>query len=476
MTENQIKNKNLMQGTIIYAIGSFGTKILSFLIVPLYTYYISTTDMGIYDLLNTTAGLLTPIITLQISDAAFRWMVREERSASVYVKATMQVLVLNSFIAAILIYIFSRFFPFPYSTEFILFLVTSRALATIQKLLRGFKNQRLFVISSMVYTVIFLALNVIQICILQKGVRSLFTSAIVANAIVLLFVFVFEKRLRLNYFSKPDKGIIQKMFRFSIPLVPNQLNWWVMNSSDRYIISYFLGAGINGVYSIAYKFPSMLQLVFGFFNTSWQDVSVADKDKNTGMYYTSVFRQLYTFSFSLLWVLVPITKLFIYVAMSTDYRNSANYISFLYLGTVFQSFSSFYGVGYLRDKNTKQASMTSIYGAVLNAVVHIALIQSIGLHAASFSTFVGFLVMWILRERQNRKELGITLNRTEFMLYFLITGVVCVLTCFSNFYMDCFIGVLGCIGFLGVNRNLIRQVLEKILKKKGTSVKHNFDI
>lgn len=461
MADNQNKNKSLIQGTIIYAIGSFGTKILSFLIVPLYTYYISTTDMGVYDLLNTTASLLAPIITLQISDAAFRWMVRERDTADKYIKATLQVLLGNSVIAAVLIYIIGQFFPFPYCMEFVLFLVTSRALATIQKLLRGLKNQWLFVISGMMYTVIFLSLNVVQICILKQGVRSLFTSAVLANSIAIGFIFVKEKRLWVKWFTRPDVGIIKKMFKFSIPLVPNQLNWWVMSSSDRYIITYFLGTAVNGVYSIAYKFPSMLQLLLGFFTTSWQDVSIADKDEDAGKYYTNVFKQLYSFSFSLLWMLIPITKIFIFLVMSLDYKNSANYISFLYLGTVFQSFSSFYGVGYLRDKNTKQASLTSIYGAVINAIVNIGLIHFIGLQAASVSTFLGFLIMWLMREKQNRTELGIELDKWNFIMYFVITFIICIVACFSNLYIDILVGAAGSIGFIIANQKIIKQLLMK---------------
>ena len=67
MTEDEKRNKNLLEGICIYGIGMFGTKILVFLIVPLYTYYISTEDMGVYDLLISTVNLLTPIVTLQIS-------------------------------------------------------------------------------------------------------------------------------------------------------------------------------------------------------------------------------------------------------------------------------------------------------------------------------------------------------------------------------------------------------------------------
>jgi len=466
MSANQEKNKNLIQGTIIYAIGSFGTKILSFLIVPLYTYYISTTDMGVYDLLNTTASLLTPIITLQISDAAFRWMVRDERGTDRYIKATLQVLICNSILAAILILFFSRFYSFPYCKEFILFLITSRALATIQKLLRGLKNQKLFVMSSIVYTIIFLTLNLIQICVLKMGVRSLFISAIMANSLAIILMFLTEKRLRVRLIERPDMTIIKKMFKFSAPLVPNQLNWWVMNSSNRYIITFFLGTAVNGVYSIAYKFPSMLQLVLGFFNTSWQDVSIADKDKEVGNYYTAVFKQLYIFSFSLLWVLIPATKVFIRLVMSSDYKGSANYISFLYLGTVFQSFASFYGVGYLRDKNTKQASFTSIYGAIVSTIVNIMFIRYIGLHAASIATFVGFLVMWLLRERQNRRELGIYIDKKLFLFYSSLTLVISGAACFSGLYLDLVLTVAGGLLFLYVNRSVVKLLINKVTKRQ----------
>ena len=71
-------NKELIKGIGVYAIGTFGTKILSFLIVPLYTYYIATDDMGVYDILTSTISLLTPIITMQISDAAYRWIIRDD--------------------------------------------------------------------------------------------------------------------------------------------------------------------------------------------------------------------------------------------------------------------------------------------------------------------------------------------------------------------------------------------------------------
>ncbi len=472
MEENKSKGRSLIEGILIYAIGNFGSKILVFLIVPLYTYYISTEDMGNYDLVLTTVNLLTPIITMQISDAAFRWMIRTDSGNDVYVRSTLQVLILNCLIASGVIFIVDKIYPILYCSYFVGVLITSRALATIQKLLRGLKNQKLFAVSGILYTIIFLALNILKICYWHQGVVSLFQSAIISNIITLVVIFFADKRLRIKFWCKPDVIIIKRLLKFSIPLVPNQLNWWIINSSDRYIIKFFLNASANGIYSISYKFPTMLQVILGLFTTSWQDVAVSDTEKNPGTFYTKVFKELYVLSFGLLWVLNPVTKVFIVLFMNSNYHSAASYVPFLYLGTVFQSFASFYGVGYLRDKNTQQASLTSIYGAIVNAIVNIGLIKFIGLHAASFSTFLGFLVMWLIREKQNRNELNVIINKKHFMLFFLPTFVLSVVECFTNMYVDILLGILGVIVFFIANKKLLILLIGKIHSKlsKGRSI------
>ena len=308
MSEEKSKSRNLIEGMLIYAIGNFGSKILVFLIVPLYTYYISTEDMGNYDLVLTTVNLLTPIVTMQISDAAFRWMIRTDKGNEVYIRSTIQVLIINSLIAAGVIFIINSIHPILYCEFFVGVLITSRALATIQKLLRGLKNQKLFAVSGILYTVIFLALNIIKICCLHQGVESLFQSAIISNLITLVVIFLLEKQLRINYWLKPNTSVIKKLLKFSIPLVPNQLNWWIINSSDRYIIRFFLNASANGIYSISYKFPTMLQVILGLFTTSWQDVAVSDTEKKPSSFYSDVFKQLYILSFGLLWVCLLYTS------------------------------------------------------------------------------------------------------------------------------------------------------------------------
>lgn len=458
------KSQSLAKGMLIYAIGNFGTKILSFLIVPLYTYYISTEDMGVYDLLLSTIQLLCPLITMQIADAAYSWIIRGTEDARDCIRSSMSLLTMNSVLAVLVTTVVHIIHPIPYFWQFLALMVSYNALSVIQKLLRGLKNQRLFATSGIAYTAIFLVLNVVQICVLHKGVGSLLISAFIANVLTIGLIYCLEKRIRVNFIRKPKFAIVKAMLAFAIPLIPNQLSWWVINSSDRYIITAFLGFSATGIFAIAHKFPSILQLVLSLFTTSWQDLAVADNDK-PDTFYGDVFHRLYVIAFTLLLPVIPATKLVITWFMEDSYHAAAGYVAFLYLGTVFQAFSSFYGVGYLRGKDTKQASATSIYGALINIVVHVSLVKFIGLQAASVSTFLGFLVMWLIRERQNRKELNITIAWPKFLLCAIPVVILSVASCYTNTATDCILTGAGALAFLMINRNFLWGMVKKVLKK-----------
>ncbi|MCI8926712.1 MAG: lipopolysaccharide biosynthesis protein [Lachnospiraceae bacterium] len=464
--ETEKNSKQLIKGAGVYGVGTFGTKILSFLIVPLYTYYIAASDMGIYDILISTINLLTPIITMQISDAAYRWIIRADiKNRDDYIRATIQVLLINCSVATLLILLVNRFHSIPYCAYFCAILLLSRVLQTMQKLLRGLKKQWLFAISGLIYTVVFLSLNVIQLCIWGMGVESLFQSAVAANIIALLVIILLEPKFRINVICRPDKWLIFEMYRYSVPLVPNYLNWWIINSSDRYIVLFALGSWANGILAIAHKFPSILQAVLNLFINSWQDISVADSEKDMGGYYSTVFRKYYLFALPSLFCLIPATKVVIILVMSRAYKSACDFVAFYYLGTVFQSFASFYGVGYLRSKQTGKAFRTSIYGAIINAVVNLCFVELIGLQAAAVSTFLGFLVMWLVRERQNKEELQIRINWFEFWALTLLAVWMSIASILMDMEFNIILTVTGFCIFVSLNYQNVLQLRKMLIGK-----------
>lgn len=461
---NKVRNRSLIIGTVIYAIGNFGTKILSFLIVPIYTFYISPEELGEYDLLMTTVSLLSPLITMKISDATYRCIIRKEDKTENCLSATYQVLVVNSFLCVIILLLINHFFPIWNCYYFIIILVLDRVLECLQKLLRGLKKQKLFVISGLIYTIVLVSLNLIKICIFREGVNALLESVVMSQIITILLILLLEKKLLKVNLKKNYVKLQKDLLKYSIPLVPSALGWWVMSASDRYIIRYFLGSAANGIFAVAYKFPSILQTFFVMFNNSWTDLALTELEKgnNTEEYTANVFKGLYKTSFAITLILIPVTKVLTQLVLSNSYKEAASYIGFLYLGTVFQGFSSFCSIGYLHGKKTNGAAITSIYGAIVNLVLNLLLIKSCGLFAAAISTFAGFFVMWLVRMYNIRNMFPVKVNYKLFSSYLVACIIMAIISLNSTLVIDVLFTLLTSIFFIISNKKMILNLVKNI--------------
>ena len=210
----QMNNKDLLIGTVVYAIGNIGTKILSFLIVPLYTYYISTYDMGRYDLLISTVSLISPLVSLKISDATYNWMIKKQEADSLCIKTTYLFLLKSIVFVTIILTIFNYMCHIEYFVYFLLLIILDSLLETTQKILRGFKNQKLFAFSGVFYTVILLLSNFISIVILKKGIESLMVNTIFSQFLTIIMIFIFEKRFWCGFYntSKSNRKLLERKF------------------------------------------------------------------------------------------------------------------------------------------------------------------------------------------------------------------------------------------------------------------------
>ena len=463
-------NKELLEGTVIYLIGSIGTKILNFLIVPMYTYYINKSDMGEYDLLLTIVSLLSPIISLRISEATYNWLIKKNESDEICIKATYNYLFKSSIISLIIMVCVSRVITIWNFKLFIIILILDPILETSQKILRGLKNRKLFAISGMFYTALFVGLNFLSICWLKKGVESLLVNTIISQICTICLIFLLEKRMCYlqELVNRNELKLVQKdMLKYSVPLVPSTLNWWVMNASDRFIIKLFLGTAYNGVYAVVTKFPSILQTIFVLFNNAWTDMALANINSSgeKNEYVSKIFEKMYVFSFSFVTCLIPITKIVTQFILSQDYKVASIYIGFLYLGSVFQGFSAFVSVGYLHNKMTTRTAMTSIIGALVNITINILLINTLGLFAATISTFVGFFAMWLVRMYDLRRVWPIRIKKIKFTLMLLLTIFVATITIKTNVFEDLMIAIISGIYLLVCNLDYLKIGIQKLNRR-----------
>jgi len=199
-------------------------------------------------------------------------------------------------------------------------------------------------------------------------------------------------------FRSFSKFQLKDMLAYSWPMVPNSISAWVMRLSDRLVVTAVMGVSANAVYAVANKLPSLLNLAQNTFTMAWQEnASIVSKDKDASEYYSSMFKVMYNLMAGFLGLLIAATPLLFRILVKGDYSEAYYQIPILFLAMFFFSMSTFLGGIYVAYMRSKSVGITTTIAAVVNLVTNIATIRWIGLYAASGSTLVAYLFLFIYR-------------------------------------------------------------------------------
>ena len=399
--------KSLIKNSVLFAIGSIGSKAIQFFMLPLYTRMLTTSDYGQLDVLQTTISLLIPLITFQAVEAVFRYSVdmRENKSASSVLMNGILLCLFGMLISLLLFPVFTRIEPFSsYLLFFYLILFFSMMNSVLKQFVRGLGKIKAFVASDLAYTASFVTFNIIFLVYLKMGLRGYFLSMVLAHLINTFILLVFGNVFKYLNFKSFDKSFMKTMLIYSIPLIPNGLMWWVMSVSDRYILTYYMGFDATGIYSVSYKFPSLITLVNGIFFMAWQLSAMQEYGKEGYEdFYKNIFGVLSSLLFLVTGLILLILKPLMSVFVADAFYESWKYVPMLLLGTVFQAFSSFFGTNYTASKKTKGAFTTTVVGAAVNVGLDFLLIPFWGIQAAAFSTLLGYVATCLMRVFDSKK-------------------------------------------------------------------------
>lgn len=396
--------KNLLKNTGIFAIGTFGSKILTLLIIPLCTHYIATGDMGVYDMVYTVVALLQPIAVLAIPESLFRWIIDDNTDKKSIYSTWLGLFVgLTVSFSAVywLCWVVFRFSNAPLMYALV---VLGCLYQSFQYGTRGLHNNKLFAISGVVYSLVYCLGCYLLVAKLQVGYQGLLYAMLAATCVASLFLVIPQRELRFFAVSGVDLSVAWEMLRYSLFLLPNQLSWWAMTMLGRLIIVGFMGYSANGVFSVAMKFPSALSMVSNVFTPAWQEQAVMlFSRKNKDAYFSKVFNQYALLLVTLLIPGVPLTKLFVQIAMDSAYHSCFDVVALLYLGAVLNALSAFAGVLYMCARDTKGAATTTLAGALVNIVLSLVLVPTIGLMGAALGNLIGNATILVIRLRQTDK-------------------------------------------------------------------------
>ena len=428
------KNKELVKNTAIVMIGKIFTQFLSFFLLPLYTRLLPAVEYGTADLLLTYISLLAPVITVQQQMATFRYLVdarKDEKKQTQIIATSIE----STFIRLLIFSIPCVIASFFINSEYIpLVLLGGIAMSISQLLLqvaRGFGDNVKYAIGSVLSGVVTIASNLILICAFHFGGESILISMIIANFACATYLFISLKISHFLRLSTPSRELKKSMLKYSWPLVPNGISWWLINASDRTIVSAFLGVAANGIYAVANKFPSIISGFLGVFSLSWtESASVHINDSDRDEFFSGVARNTLRIFSSLSILVISIMPFVFNIVIGKEYAEAYNYIPIAIIAVLFNCMVSIYSAIYVAKKLTKKVAMTSILSAVINIVVDLALIKFIGLYASVISTAVAFASMTIYRHFDIKKYVKIKYNASDLISIFFAT----VLVCFAYYY------------------------------------------
>ena len=268
------RTKYLIKNLSILTISNFSSKILIFLLVPLYTSVLSTSEYGTYDLVISTVSLLFPILTANIVDGVMRFSMepeyKKETTASIGIKyVTISIVIIG--IGLLTSYWFNivpslnglRIYVFLYY----LFYAVNQYFIQLAKGLEYVKDMG---IAGVLSTAVMIGANVFFLLVIKIGLVGFFAANILAQAVQTIFYAIRLRIWRLLRFTNGWGPAERKILKYSIPLICTALSWWVNSTADKYTVTFMCGIAANGLLSISYKIPSIINTLQGIFTQAWQ--------------------------------------------------------------------------------------------------------------------------------------------------------------------------------------------------------------
>lgn len=433
------KSKYLLTNTILFAIGEFGSKFVFYFLIPIYSTFMTTEDYGVSDLLISTINLLSPILSLGISNAVLRYTMDKHKNKGDILVISLKILGL-SFLISYLFTPLSIFFPEYKAYILLLPLVylTITGKNILSQFCKGIERTQIYVIDSIISAIISLTSTLLFIGVLKLSVYGYIYSMLLTNTISSLFLFITCKMgryIKLGSTKQNRRQLRKELLRYSLPLVPNSLAWWVTMLSDRYMLMFFYGATASGLYSMAYKIPSIMSVFVGLFIQAWQISAIKEYENDNSLdFYNIVYRYYCSYTFVVGSGLIMLCKVIAYIMFKADFYKAWYYVPVLLMAVTIGNIQTIFGTFYAAAKNSKRMLYTSLSGAIINIIFNFLLIPKYEGVGAGIATLLSYIVVFIIRGIDVKKMIGLNILASRVMISMILLTLQSLTVMFNVHY------------------------------------------
>lgn len=412
--------KRLGKNTFLVFIGSVGSKLITFLMLPFYTHYLSIAEYGISDMVLTYSSIFTSFVFCCITDAIFIFPKgkpnydKSKYFTSGLYFAFLSLLVWGFVVAGIslinstsVIVLYSWWILGMSASMFFQSYVQNFALAS-DKMLAYTSTSIVQVVTTAILAVVLLP---------SLGLRGYMLSLILSNLVGTIYSFFVAKSYEYCNSHNYDKLYLKELLVYGFPLIPNSIMWWLVNGVNRPIMEVELGLDAVGIYGVANRIPSVIVILFTVFMNAWNISMIEEFGKpDFNAFFNKIARVIFFVLVFGAGVLVFGSKLLVSLLAAPEYYEAWRYVPILSIALVFQCMSSMVGGVFSAEKKSKYFFYSSIWGALVSLVMTYLLVNCMGLMGVAVALVCSFGVMLLVRIRYAWKHI----NMFNYKYYILI--------------------------------------------------------
>jgi len=407
MSESTSKQlKNTAKNTAIYAVGTSIRRITGFVMLPIYTQYLTPEDYGVVSLLTMVIEIAGVLIGLRISQALFRYYILSETEdekkkivssvlISVFVVSTVGMAIIYFFSGALASIIFGTI---KYQYELQLFsstLMLNALIAVGLSYIRARQKPVIFVSIGVISLVLQVVLNIIFVVVLEMHVRGVIYSAIISSFIIAITLVTYVlSRVGVCY----SRIVVIKLYKFITPLMFAALGAIYVSYADKYFLRVYSGLTDVGLYTLAVRVCSVLAVAAEAFNLSWGvDRYEVAKMHNAREIYNYFFRLFSVVLVTISAGIVLFADNLFFAMTEPAFYPAASIVPILTMAAIIRIYTVYCNFGLLYKEKTKHMAEASWLKAVIATIGFVALIPAIGIIGAATAIMLAnlFEFMWV---------------------------------------------------------------------------------
>lgn len=453
----------------LYFIGNMASKLMTALLVPIYTFYITAYDLGSYDYSQTIMQIAVPILYVAIWEAILKYAISSENKEQKdkYLSTAIVISMVSTVFMVLFVIIFHLAEPLPYPVLVCIMMLVYTYGMILQYCSRSLGENKIYVISGISATIVNFCGIICFVVIFRQGLFGLYISYILGQLASCLISFTklkFWSRFRL---SSTDRHTARVLLTFSVPLAINLASGWLINGAGRIVVKQNLGNEANGIYSYASKFGNLVTMITSVVSMAlMEEFYIRMNDKGINGYFREKCNQIWNAVLSIFILVIPVIGFYFMFIQDTEYYVALQYIPVYVMATCMSSFATNVG-GVFQLKNITQYSfLTTIAGGAVTLIISVLAVGKYGIMGVVTAQLFGAATMLATRYGVAKKlmEYHMDYGRTILFILLIIADSILLIK-LRTIILEVLFFIINTLIVVVLNRKELGLVLDRIRKK-----------